>query len=494
MNTLYHTENFQLSKSFDDIAIYLSSEAMNQSLHDIENHLFKSLLKIGKILLNDFITTKGTGKKDCVLTNEGEKLPFHELRTRKYLSIFGDINITRAYYWKSGIPGLFPFDAELNLPVHHHSYLLDKWIQCRITEEPYEQAIESICDLLDQKVSKRTVQQITSEASQEVENYYSQKTNFEDEGSHLIAQVDCKGVIMIPKERPKTKSKEGFVRRAKGVSKIGIRKDAVVTTDYSIDPIRRTPKELLEGLMRINSDSKNEVVATKKKKVCNFRNKQVAGTMFGKEKAFQDLANRLEARDPQGKKPIFILIDGAHSLEKGFKKEFEKRGWQSRVQGYCLDIVHATEYLWDASTALYGETSLKRVNWVRSALLNILNSKVKMVIKELNQKIASGSLTAFVVRRLQRTITYFENHTHMMDYKRYLKDGYPIASGAIEGACNTLVKDRTDRSGMQWTKKGAAAVINLRSVKCNKDWSNYWDYYVGKQNQKLYGRSEKIAA
>jgi hypothetical protein len=392
------------------------------------------------------------------------------------------------------LESLSPLDIELNLPVHHHSYLLDKWIQCRITEEPYEQAIESISDLLDQKISKRTVQQITSEASQEVENYYGQKTNFEEEGSHLIAQVDCKGVIMIPKERPETKSKEEFVRRAKGVSKIGIRKDAVVTTDYSIDPIKRTPKELLEGLMLINSDSKKQSVATKKKKVPNFKNKQVAGTMFGKEKAFQDLADRLAARDPQCKKPIFILIDGASSLEKGFKKEFEKRGWQFRVQGYCLDIVHATEYLWDASTALYGETCSKRVTWVRSALLSLLNSKVKMVIKELSQKIASGSLRDFVIRRLQRTITYFENHMHMMDYKRYLKDGYPIASGAIEGACNTLVKDRTDRSGMQWTKKGAAAVINLRSVKCNKDWSDYWDYYVQKQTQKLYGKSEKIAA
>ena len=493
MDSLYQTENFQLSKSFADISNYLSNEATNQPLHEVEDQLFKHLLKIGKILLNGFLMNKGSGKKDSFVTQVGEKIPYHSTKERKYLSIFGDLKISRAYFWKSGMQGHCPLDAELNLPAHHHSYLLDKWIQRRVTEGPYEESIESICDLLDQKVTKRLVQQITAEASQEVESYYSQKTDFEDEGSHLVVQADCKGVIMVPQERPEAKSKEEFVRRAKGVSKKGIRRDAVVTTDFSVDPVHRTPEELLEGLMLINSDRKKEEKVSQTKKQ-NCRNKQVAGTMFGKEKAFKDLADRLKARDPHCKKPIFILIDGAPSLEKGLKKEFREREWLTRVRGCCLDIVHATEYLWDASTALYGETSNRRVFWVRAALLKVLNSKIETVIKELKKKIAKGALSAFVVRRLTRSITYFENHKHMMDYKQYLNEGYPIASGAIEGACNTLVKDRTDRSGMQWTKKGAAAVINLRSVQCNKDWNEYWNYYIRKQSQKLYGRDEMLAA
>jgi hypothetical protein len=190
------------------------------------------------------------------------------------------------------------------------------------------------------------------------------------------------------------------------------------------------------------------------------------------------LLDRVKTRDLTEKKPIFILIDGAVSLEKGLLKELNKRNYQSRIEGCCLDIVHVTEYLWDASTALYGETSPERASWVRSSLSQLLNSKVKVVIKELSKKIRSRKLSKFQSKRLTRTMTYFENHKHMMDYKKYLNKGYPIASGAIEGACNTLVKDRTERSGMQWTKKGAGAVLSLRSVQCNKDWENYWDYYV----------------
>jgi hypothetical protein len=239
--------------------------------------------------------------------------------------------------------------------------------------------------------------------------------------------------------------------------------------------------------MSINSNKKKEKKSPGIRKKRGPINKQVVATMEGKEQAFLMLLDRVKARDLTEKKPIFILIDGAVSLEKGLLKELSKRNWQSRIKGCCLDIVHATEYLWDVSTALYGETNLERVSWVRSALSKFLNSKVREVIKDIHKKIDSGKLSKFQIKRLKRSVTYFENHKHMMNYKKYLKDGYPIASGAIEGACNTVVKDRTDRSGMQWTKNGAGAVISLRSVQCNKDWGDYWDYHVQICAERNYG-------
>jgi hypothetical protein len=40
----------------------------------------------------------------------------------------------------------------------------------------------------------------------------------------------------------------------------------------------------------------------------------------------------------------------------------------------------------------------------------------------------------------------------------YLANGWPIASGVIEGACRHLVKDRFELSGMRWLQDGARAV------------------------------------
>jgi hypothetical protein len=487
MPTLYQLETFNVSEKLTLLTNYLKTEALTQPLHTVEQTIFQKLLEMGNTLMSEYIAQKSHNSMMPSVVENNEIIPFHSMKKREYLSIFGKVAIMRPYFWKRGSPGLTPLDAELNLPRHCHSYLLDKWVQHRVAEGPYEEAINNIYELLGLKVNKDLVQKITQEASQDVYNYYKQKEDFLDEGSHLVLQVDCKGVVMIPKERPKSKLEDkNFVRRAKGVSKIGTRKDAVVTLSYSINPLPRTPHDVLEGLMGINSN-KNKEKKKYKNKLAEPINKQVAATMFGKEKAFETLFDHVQARDKSFNKPIFLLMDGASSLEKGFMSELKKREWEKRVVGYCLDIVHVTEYLWDASTAIYGETNPERVLWVRTALEKTLSSNIESVIEELEKKIKNKKTTDFVKKRLQRSVSYFNNHKHMMDYSTYLKKGLPIASGAIEGACNSVVKDRTDRSGMQWTKKGADAVVNLRTVQCNNDWENYWNYHIQTESEQLYG-------
>ncbi len=51
-----------------------------------------------------------------------------------------------------------------------------------------------------------------------------------------------------------------------------------------------------------------------------------------------------------------------------------------------------------------------------------------------------------------------------MRYGEYLAEGYPIATGVIEGACRHLVKDRMERAGMRWSLDGAQAMLDLRSI------------------------------
>ena len=41
------------------------------------------------------------------------------------------------------------------------------------------------------------------------------------------------------------------------------------------------------------------------------------------------------------------------------------------------------------------------------------------------------------------------NRVHMK-YDEYLMQGYPIGSGAVEGAFRHLVEDRMERTGMRW--------------------------------------------
>ena len=64
-----------------------------------------------------------------------------------------------------------------------------------------------------------------------------------------------------------------------------------------------------------------------------------------------------------------------------------------------------------------------------------------------------------------------------MRYDEYLRDGLPIATGVIEGACRYLVKDRMDITGARWGLDGAEAVLRLRSLWASGDLDTYWLYH-----------------
>lgn len=65
------------------------------------------------------------------------------------------------------------------------------------------------------------------------------------------------------------------------------------------------------------------------------------------------------------------------------------------------------------------------------------------------------------VKRVQ--LAYFERQQERMRYPDYLRRGFPIGSGAVEGACKHLIADRFDGSGMRWKAETADPVMHLRA-------------------------------
>lgn len=72
----------------------------------------------------------------------------------------------------------------------------------------------------------------------------------------------------------------------------------------------------------------------------------------------------------------------------------------------------------------------------------------------------------------------------MLWYDKFLAIGLPIATGAIEGACRDLVKDRLDISGAHWGLTGAEAVLRLRSVHSSHDLDEYWEFHMAQELQR----------
>src|SRR5439155_15155372 len=112
--------------------------------------------------------------------------------------------------------------------------------------------------------------------------------------------------------------------------------------------------------------------------------------------------------------------------------------------------------------------------------------KGDLVVRGLREMRTKRKLTGNKKATLTKVCAYLEHNRDRMHYDEYLAKGYPIASGVIEGACRHLVKDRMERAGMHWTRPGAQAMLNVRTIHVNGDWEAYQSYRIQRETRQLH--------
>ncbi len=71
-------------------------------------------------------------------------------------------------------------------------------------------------------------------------------------------------------------------------------------------------------------------------------------------------------------------------------------------------------------------------------------------------------------------IGYLETGRHRMDYARFEREGWPIGSGAVEGTCKHLVKERFCVTGARWRRDNIPNLLALRLSIFNDEWNQDW--------------------
>jgi hypothetical protein len=256
------------------------------------------------------------------------------------------------------------------------------------------------------------------------------------------------------------------------------KKEAVVTSLYTIAPYVRTPQEVVAALLQ---DHDGPLPARRPQPV----GKEVRATLHGKEVALTRLAQRAAQREGAHICARVALTDGAKALQQQLETHFP-------AQTLVLDVIHATEYLWHCANALLGETHPGRTAWVRPHLEALLAGQTAEVIGALEEAAAAPTCTATQRDVVQGTADYYRHNAPHMHYDVYLARGWPIGTGVVEGACGHLVKDRMEQGGMRWTAQGAQAVLDLRAIRLNEQWDAYWSFHRQQQHLRLYGTSAAL--
>jgi hypothetical protein len=460
-----------IRQEFQSLLDYATSPE-DRTAYQTELTLFRRLLALGAALLRLFFLTRAALRPPEPITPDGMPLPYHDQRPISYYSVFGKLAFPRHYFYHAEGGGMCPLDAALSLPKRCYSDLLRDWLGYESTDSAYRESSSSVARILGLDLSVAALESVVRDDACDVAAFYDQQadpTAISALGSILVAQADGKGVPMV---QPPAKSTP--LRLGKGQKRTK-KKEAIVTSLYTIDPYHRSAQEVLAALLHEPSPAST---ARRPRPV----QKELRASLDGKEAAITKLAQRAALRTKPPITDRVALTDGAEALQQQMLTQLAE-------YVLVLDIIHAAEYLWDTANALLGETNPERTPWVKRFLEQVLLGQTSAVIAQLDQIASEEGRTAAQVQALQKTAGYYRRNLAYMRYDEYLARGWPIGTGVVEGACGHLVKDRMEQAGMRWTKEGAQAMLDLRAVRLTNDWDAYWQFHRHKDHERLYGTS-----
>lgn len=186
-------------------------------------------------------------------------------------------------------------------------------------------------------------------------------------------------------------------------------------------------------------------------------------------------------RDPERARRWVVLIDGNATQLDAVKAEAKRVGVKVTI---IVDVVHVLEYVWKAARAIFGSTTPEAESWVSDRFLALLTGQSGGDVARTIRWWAGGRKPNSARRRaVEKACGYLTDRkrTRLMRYADALRDGLPISTGVIEGACRYLVKDRMDRTGARWSVGGAEAVLRLRAIRSSGDFDEYWQFHLARE-------------
>jgi hypothetical protein len=456
--------------------------------YDVERDVLSQVLRIGKAAMNLYLQLQGEGDLgSTVSTADGGELERSmEPVARPLRTVFGE-HTFNAYVYAPGPKQkvvLRPIDARLQLPAGKFSYLYEEFSQYFCVEQAFGTATERLQAVFGQKTSVDSLESISRRMGEQAQEFMEHLPvpPAAKEGELFVATSDGKGVPLVKADAERIPVFETRERP-------GNRRMATLGCVYSVDRHVRSAQDILEALFREERDDVPRAPRPEpqfKQLVARFTHTYDDGgeqiVVPGAIEAFSWIAMQVKQRRRPGQL-VIRLMDGQPSLWNTADCCLADVPPECQVD--VLDIIHVAGYVWRAAKA-FESLQEHREAFVWGRLERILEGDVKGVVAGLRRMATIRGLCGIALREVRDVCRYFENHLHRMRYDEYLREGYPIATGVIEGACRHLVKDRMERSGMRWTLEGAQAMLNVRSTIASSYWNEFNQFRMAAEQKRLH--------
>jgi hypothetical protein len=364
-----------------------------------------------------------------------------EYRPKGFVSLVGGLRLSRAYYHCGGCGrGNFPWDETLRLSPQRLTPAAQEVTALAGVQESFAKAAQrTLLKLAGLRLCESTVERTTEEAGTRL-------------GRRLAA-----GAVFGPR------SPWDWNRDALGRTCAYVSLDATGVLMQGAEGAKVEGRMVYVGMIYNPQPRDREEESLSKP--CDAA-RYLAG-LYGLDELGLQM-RRQGAQVGMDAADVWIaLTDGGNGLEGFIDGNFP------RAQK-ILDFQHGATHLATFAKQFRPETSEKLLAAWCHTLKHAGGAVMIRVLERLDRK----KMTAEVRQGCDDVLNYLGKNVGRMDYPTYLRNGWQIASGAVESACKTVVNQRLCLGGMRWGEEGSDAVAHLRALyRSDPDqWEAFWGY------------------
>jgi len=455
-----------------------SRELSHTELEVVLNERGRELLRV---MFQAHVDSRGPGPAAGPVCGVDEvERTERRLHERGLSTLFGEVRVKRLGYGAAGVESLHPLDAELNLPAGEYSLGVRRLAAEQAAQASFAATVQALAQQTGKTMGKRQVEELVQRSAVDFDAFYAQcSPEAEVASSSILAlSADGKGVVMLPRDlrEPTRKAAQGrahkLTKRLSKGEKRNRKRMATVAAVYTVAPYERTPEQVVRSLAPLHEPAPARPPVEHKRVWASLEKTP--------EEVLEEAFREGLRRDPGRQKTWVGLVDG-NATQLALLEALSRRHQVELT--IVLDVMHVSEYLWDASVAFHEEASPQREQWVGERLHNVLRGNAAQVAAGMRRSATLRGLSAEQREPVDAAARYLLNHQQYMRYDRYLAAGLPIGTGVIEGACRHLVCDRMDGAA-RWSLKGAEAVLRLRALRSSGDFEQYWSFHVAQEYQR----------
>ena len=162
---------------------------------------------------------------------------------------------------------------------------------------------------------------------------------------------------------------------------------------------------------------------------------------------------------------VVVLGDGAAWIKNIVETHFPGAT-------HIIDLYHVRQHVSTLCKLLYPGNQNKVIEYRGRWWKDLDEGNVEKVVCEARRRLRARPDLREIA---EAEIGYMDKNKERMRYGLFRAQGLFIGSGVVEAACGSIIGHRLKQSGMEWSLRGANAIISLRCVLKSARLDDYWE-------------------